>query len=174
MLKKLAILGVLCGIALGVMLLTTRNSHYEVKTQRHLAQPPAEVWSRLAEVERWPRWWPGVERAALAERLSRGALIELRLTGRPEEDPARVIRFEPGSTLFWQRPGVFGSRAGVGFVLQSTQTGAQIQIITFIDGPQAFLARFTGREAFASYQQKVLDALEEVSVAGRVAEQEKD
>jgi len=172
--KKLILLGLLLGLGFGVMVLTTRGSHFEVHTTLDMDESPARVWQHLVQVADWPRWWPGVERVVLECPLAIGTKIGLQLRGRPEQDPAIVVRLEPGSQLVWQRNGVFGSRAGTGVLLQRAGTGSKVQVSNTIDGPQAFLARFTGREAFVKYQRTLLAALQKDLGSSPVVEQKKD
>jgi hypothetical protein len=45
--------------------------------------------------------------------------------------------------------------------IEARTSGTLVAITTAVRGPPAFLARFTGREAFADYHQRVLASLGE-------------
>lgn len=125
-----------------------------------------QVWQRLAIVEDWPRWWPGVEVARIQGPLKAGSQIDLLMRGRPETNPALLIRVVAQQELTWEREGVFGSRAGTRFVLEDAEGGCRVRVENYIRGPQAFLARMTGQEAFAQYQQKLLANLQQFLLPG--------
>ncbi len=159
MLKKLAVVVVLLAIACSGFLFFSRDSRLEVTTSRELSFPPAKVWREVAEVWAWPRWWPGLETAEVNAQLVSGTEIRLGLKGDPERSLAQVVTVVPARELAWSRPGVFGSRTVTRFELRPTATGTTVVVTSSILGPQAVFARATGREAFSTYQQRLLDAL---------------
>lgn len=174
MLKKLLVLSLLLGVAFGLMLLTTGKSHFEVSTRTRLAAAPEVVWSPLALVPTWPRWWPGLEQAVPRGELAVGGVIDLVLKGQQEQAPAVLTRFEPGRALTWERPGLFGSRVGTAFFLVPRAAATELRMVNYIDGPQAFMARITGQEAFTDYQRKLLDSLKVYLDVNLVRPGEKD
>ncbi|BCR04078.1 hypothetical protein DESUT3_11470 [Desulfuromonas versatilis] len=159
MLKKLAVLLVLLGVAFGVMMLTTRSSTFVVANSLGFAQSPEQIWPTLLAVEDWPRWWPGVEKAWLPQGWQRGASFELELRGTPTDQPASVSAMVEAKELAWRRPGVLGSYTLTTFKLVKMAEGTEVFLESSIHGPQAFLARITGRDEFGQYHDQVLGAL---------------
>ncbi|AMV71579.1 SRPBCC family protein [Desulfuromonas sp. DDH964] len=159
MLKKLTVVLVLLALAGGGFLVFSRDSRLDVTSSREVAFPPAKVWREVAEVWAWPRWWPGLETAEVNAQLLPGTEIRLGLKGDPERSLAQVVTVLPARELAWSRPGVLGSRTVTRFELRPTAAGTTVVVTSSILGPQAILARATGREAFSSYQQRLLDAL---------------
>jgi hypothetical protein len=79
---------------------TQSSSHYEFRSEWHLAADPDEVYTTLQDVAQYPAWWPQVVRAAWLDDSS-GELVvhstlpyELKVVlHREREDPhARVLR----------------------------------------------------------------------------------
>lgn len=161
MLKKIAVLLTLLGMAFGLMLLTTGESRFEVQTSAPLHVPPTRVWQVLAAVGEWSEWWPGVEEAQLYGSLVAGSEVSLRLKGVPTEDPALLTKVDVLHELTWERPGVLGSRAGTRFLIEVINGGSRLTVENFVQGPQAFLARITGKDTFIKYQQEILKSLQE-------------
>ncbi len=174
MLKKIAVLLVVLGLCFALMLLTTGDSHFEVQSHASFPLPQEEVWQLLAEVDGWPDWWPGMEEARLVGALIAGSEIRLRLKGMPTNDSALLKLVSSPNELVWEGPGVLGSRAGTRFLLERDAAGSRLTIQNFVRGPQAFLARFTGEEAFVKYQQKLLEALGLALQGKRLAAGKKD
>lgn len=168
MLKKLAVIFVLLGVGFVIMMLTTRNSSFAVSHDRTIARPSADVWRVLTDVDRWPQWWPGVQTARLSAWQS-GEELELVFKGNPGADPARVEFFLEGKTLAWSRKGVLGSRTGTEIALETVSGGCRVSIVDTIYGPQAFLARFTGEEAFSKYHNLLLENLKTLVEQGAPA-----
>lgn len=159
MLKKVVVLLLLLGLAFALMLLTTGGSRFVVRSSRVLPAPPQQVWQHLAAVPDWPRWWPGLTRVRLDDGLSAGSMLQLQLRGQPRVTRARLSVVGAPDELGWESPGVFGSHAGTRFLLEAQAAGCRLTVENYIHGPQAFLARFTGREAFSRYQRKLLENL---------------
>ncbi len=158
MIKKLAVILVLLGVGFVIMMLTTRNTTFSVSHDQTIARPSSEVWSVLIDVDRWPHWWPGVKTARLPVWRG-GAELELVFKGNPGADPARVERVIAGENLGWSRKGVLGSMTGTEVKLEALSGGCRVTIVDTIYGPQAFLARFTGEEAFTKYHNLLLNNL---------------
>ncbi len=157
MLKKIIVLLMVLGLSFGLVLLTTTESRFEVRSHLLLAAPVGELWVMLADVDRWPDWWPGMEESRLDGVLQQGSKIHLRLKGVPVSDPALLTRVRAPQELVWEVPGVLGSQAGTRFLLEADAAGSRLTISNFIIGPQAFFAGFTGDDAFLKYQQKLLE-----------------
>ena len=160
MLRKLVVLAVTLGVAFGVLLLAGRSATFVCSRSLTVAKPPAVVWSVLADVDRWPRWWPGVVTARLGSGWQVGGTLELELKGRPEREPARIETFVPGRHTTWSRQGVLGSIVRTSLRLAPAAGGTMVELESSIHGPQAVFARFTGRTAFDRYHQAVLAALQ--------------
>lgn len=161
MLKKLGVLLILLGLALGGLLLTSADSRFVAEASLAMPYPPAAVYARLAAVGEWPRWWPGVEAASLAPGWQPGAELQITLKGDPEQEPAVVDETSPDAALSWQRPGVLGSRTRTRFALQPAGEATLVQLRSEIHGPQAVLARWTARGDFIRYQELVLSQLKQ-------------
>jgi hypothetical protein len=161
MLKKALILGLVLIASFGVMLLTTRASTFVVQNSQLIVQDPVKVWQVLADVELWPEWWPGVETARLDSFWAEGEQLELVFKGNPADGPAQIDRYQIGLELAFSREGVLGSRASTALRLESQPGAVLVTVVSMVRGPQAFLARFTGREAFAAYHKRLLDSLSE-------------
>ncbi len=174
MLKKIAVLLTILGLAFVLLLLTTGESRFELRSSAMMSGSQEQVWQILVTIEEWPQWWPGVERARLTGGLVSGSDIDLRMKGQPGEDPARLIIVTPPTELVWERPGVLNSRAGTRFLLEEGNDGCSLTVENFIQGPQAVLARITGKDAFAEYQQQMLKNLELYLRAKLAAAGEKD
>lgn len=159
MLKKIVVLLVILGFSFALMLLTTGESHFEVASHASFSVSQEELWQVLIAVDSWSDWWPGMEEARLVGALSGGSKIHLRLKGMPTKEPAFLTLVNPQNELVWERSGVFGSRAGTRLTLEPDAEGSRLTIENFIRGPQAFLARFTGEDAFVKYQQTLLERL---------------
>ncbi len=159
MLKKIIVLLLILGLSFAMLLTTTGESHFEVQSHARFSTPPGDVWQILVAVDRWSDWWPGMDEAWLVGSLTEGSEIELRLKGMPASDPARLSRVRSLKELAWEGPGVLGSRAGTRFLLEPDAEGSLVTIENYVRGPQAFLTRFTGEEAFSKYQQKLLNTL---------------
>ncbi len=159
MLKKVTVLVVVLGVAFGLMLLTTGESHFEISRSTTLPEPQAQVWQALVSVDSWPEWWPGMERSRLNGELVPGNKISLQLKGMPTADTAIVSEVDIYKRLAWEGAGVLGSLARTSFVLAGESTGSRLTITNSIRGPQAFLARITGEDAFLDYQQSLLQSL---------------
>ena len=159
MLKKIFVLLVILGFSFALMLLTTGESHFEVASHASYPVSQEELWQVLVAVDSWSDWWPGVEESRLVGALSAGSEFHLRLKGMPTKEPAVLIVVRPQNELVWESSGVFGSRAGTRFLLEPDAENSRLTIENFIRGPQAFLARFTGEDAFVKYQQTLLERL---------------
>jgi len=166
MLKKLAVLLVLLGVAFALMMLTTRHTSFAVVDSLAVARPPEVVWAVLTEIEQWPQWWPGVQEARIAPAWQAGATMEILLKGNPDRSPATLETVAPGRQLAWRRPGVLGSIVRTTLGLEPQAEGTRVVLESAIVGPQAFLARFTGEEEFSRYHRQVLLSLQQQS-AGR-------
>jgi len=161
MLKKAATLVLVLVVAFGVMLLSTRSSTFVVRDSLLIGEDPVRVWRVLADVERWPQWWPGVETARLGSSWAEGERLALVFKGNPAAGPVRIERYRIGRELAFSREGVLGSRAGAALRLEPLPDAVVVSVESVVHGPQAFLARFTGREAFAAYHQRLLTGLRE-------------
>ena len=159
MLKKVAILAGLLTMAIGVLLMTSGDRTFAVKNDLTIDRPAVEIWQVLTDVEKWSLWWPGVKEARLAPHRREGAVLELVLKGRPEKEPATVETVVEEREMIWERPGILGSVTRTSVMLEAEPGGTRISLMSFIKGPQAFLAAFTGREEFARYHEAVLVAL---------------
>ncbi|MCF6178440.1 MAG: SRPBCC family protein [Geopsychrobacter sp.] len=174
MLKKVALLLILLGLAFGALVLLGQKSSFTVQSTRQYPLTQAQVWRVLTNVERWPDWWPGAERAELSGSFANGSTIRLTLKGLPDASPARLGRVESPHGFLWSRAGVLSSQAGTAFRLEAVNSGVQLRIENFIYGPQAILARITGEEAFRKYQLKLLANLDRYLHSKRIARREKD
>jgi uncharacterized protein YndB with AHSA1/START domain len=159
MLKKLLAVGALLVVLLGLLLLTARGHRFEVVTARTFEQPPAAVWQLLATPATWTQWWPGLEAVEAGQGLRPGAPLGLALKGLPERSPAEVLIVAPERELAWRRPGVLGSYSFTRFALRPVGTGTELTMSSAIVGPQAVLARATGREEFTNYHNRLLQQL---------------
>lgn len=159
MLKKVAVLTGLLVMAFGVMMMTAGDRTFEVQNAVTINRPAVEIWPVLTEVEKWPAWWPGVQEARLSPGWRRGASLHLALKGTPEKKPATVDMVVDEREITWERPGILGSVTRTSVFLEPAPDGTRIKLMSFIEGPQAFLAAFTGREEFARYHEAVLGSL---------------
>lgn len=159
MLKKVAILAGLLAMAIGVLIVTSGDRTFAVKNDLTIDRLAVEIWPVLTDVEKWPAWWPGVQEARLVPDWREGANLDLVLKGRPEKDPATVETVVEEKEMTWERPGILGSVTRTSVVLEAAPGGTRISLMSFIKGPQAFLAGFTGKEEFARYHEAVLVAL---------------
>ncbi|PLX83601.1 MAG: hypothetical protein C0617_10700 [Desulfuromonas sp.] len=160
MLKKLAGLLACLGIAFGAMMLFTAERSFEVDNRQVVAHPAASVWAVLADVDRWPAWWPGVEEARLESGWRPGAALALVLKGTPERRPARIEAVVAGRRMSWVRDGVLGSLTRTSLDLEPLGGETRVTLKSTIHGPQAFMAGLTGKEEFAMYHRAVLTRLE--------------
>lgn len=160
MLKKLLILALLLVAGLFLLVQTSRDSRFESESSQLLNQPVGQVWQLLADVDGWRQWWPGVKQVKLLGPLAVGSLIDLHFKGVPEEHPVKLIRFETGHQLAWQRQGVLGSVAETEVLLRPQGEGTLLTIRTLIVGPQARLAEFFNADSFAQYQELFLKSVE--------------
>ena len=165
MLKKALILASVILLCFGIMMAATRDARFAVEESRVLDEPRQAIWSVLVDVNAWPQWWPGVAAAELDPAWSRGAMLLLTLEGRAQKAPAIVDLCQQGSHLSWSSPGVLGSTIRTQLRLEKTSSGVLVSMENSLDGPQAFLARFTGKETFSQYQKQVLQALQECLMA---------
>lgn len=157
--KKLLILLLVFGLAFAAMMLTTGQSRFQVSDTLFIESPPDRVWEVVTEIEDWPLWWPGVEKARVTPDLQAGARFTMDLKGNPQKRPAIIEAVIPQRRLSWQREGILKSTAATTLSLQPEPGGSRMTLKTSIRGPQAFLARFTGEQQFAHYHQRVLDSL---------------
>jgi|GEM_PF-1115763 len=160
MLKKILILLLLLAAGLGLLLLTSHNSRFEVHHSLQLNRAPEHIWPLLADVDGWQNWWPGVERSALLGPLAAGSRIDLKFKGLPSTDPVRLETLSPLRRLGWSGPGVLGSTVETQIELRKNADGCEVILSNSITGPQAVLARISGSEKFTEYQQLVLKVLE--------------
>ena len=158
MLKKLAVLLTLVLIAFGVMMATTGQSFFSVEDSIIIETPLEQTWDFLAAVSAWPQWWPGVEAARVVPGLRAGARFELILRG-VAAPPPTIESLVRHKQLSWIRDGVLGSSTRTGLRLSAHQHGTEVTLSSTIRGPQAFLARLTGRQNFESYHRQVLEAM---------------
>ncbi|MFO7982803.1 MAG: SRPBCC family protein [Desulfuromonadales bacterium] len=161
MLKKALLLAAVVLLCFGIMMAATRDASFAVEESRILEEPPRAIWSVLTDVNAWPEWWPGVRAAELDPAWSKGAMMALRLEGRPERVPAIVEIYRQGDCLSWGSAGVLGSTTRTIVRLEKKSNGILVSMENSLQGPQAFLARFTGKKAFSQYQKQVLQALQE-------------
>lgn len=161
MLKKTLLLVLPLAVLFGGMLLASRSSIFEVRDSLSIDQSPEALWAVLFAVQDWPQWWPGVESAKLAASWVEGERLDLVFKGNPTAGPARIERYRIGRELAFSREGVLGSRVGTGIQLEPQGTAVLVSAESVVRGPQALLARVTGREAFSAYQQRLLVALKE-------------
>lgn len=159
MLKKVVVLLAALGGAFAIMMLTTRGTSFAVGTSLAVDQAPAAVWTALTAVEQWPRWWPGMEEAKVSPGWQPGAALTVVLKGNAEKSPATVEVVTAGRELAWRRPGVLGSTTRTTVKLDPAADGTLVSLESSIVGPQAFLAKFTGREEFVRYNRMVLEGL---------------
>lgn len=174
MFKKIVILLTILGLAFGLLLLTTGESHFEVQSHARLPVAQGTLWQRLMEVERWPSWWPGMEEVRLSGDFKTGNRFSLRLKGMPARDEVLITRVSPPREFAWEGPGVLGSRTGTRLSLEQDGAGCRLTVVTFVHGPQAFLARMTGEAAFKEYQLALLARLERSLASKPPATGEKD
>lgn len=160
MLKKIALPAALLLVAFALPMLTTRSSRFVIENAAEFGLPADAVWEAFATVPDWPAWWPGVRAARLSPGCREGAVLELVLEGNPERSSARIVTFVPGKEIAWSRKGVLGSTTRTRWRLQPGEGGTVIRLESPIEGPQAVLARVTGREAFEKYHQTVLASLQ--------------
>lgn len=159
MLKKMAVLAAILGIAFVVMMLTTRSTTFTGSHTETFEQPASRVWQVLTEVDRWSSWWPGMQEARISPALEEGAELTLILKGTPEKSPATVESLTPGRKMAWVRSGILGSTTRTTWQLEEQEGRALVTLETFIRGPQAFLANFTGKKQFAAYHEQAVSAL---------------
>lgn len=159
MLKKVAVLAVFLGMAFGIMMLSTSEKTFEVENSLAIGRPASEIWPVLTDVERWQTWWPGMQKARLQPGWKEGAPLELILKGTPEKKAARVETVTAEKELTWVRCGVLKSVTRTSLRLEPVAGGTRVSLKSFIQGPQAFLAGFTGKEEFARYHEAVLAGL---------------
>src|SRR5690606_33615787 len=133
---------------------------FEVRNTLIIDHPAAEIWPVMTDVGKWREWWPGVQEAKLTDTWRQGATLDLVLKGAPEERPARVEAVVAERELTWKRPGILGSITRTSILLEPVAGGTRIGLLSFIEGPQAVLAGFTGRDAFEKYHEAVFAALE--------------
>ena len=159
MLKKalFILLLVLCGLA--GLLLTARGSRFAVQQSEVFPQPPSVVWQLVSDVDGWPRWWPGVERASLLGPLAVGSRIDLKLRGLPETQPVRLVTLVPQRQLEWSGKGVLASTVATRVELHKTAQGCEVRLSNSIVGPQAVLARYGSGDDFPRYQKLFLQSL---------------
>lgn len=156
MLKKIAVLSLVLTAAFGLLMLAGRKATFVVETSGEVGRPLPVVWQTLTTVESWPKWWPGMKRAALPAGWRKGAALELVLAGNPDRRPARVVSVIRGGELSWTRPGVLASDTRTILRIEAHGGGSKVSVASCIVGPQAFLARVTGRDAFARYHRSIL------------------
>ncbi len=159
MLKKVVVLLTLTLIAFGVMMATTSQSVFSVEDSIIIEVPLEQAWDLLAAVSAWPQWWPGVEAARVVPRLQAGARFELILRGDADTPPATIESLVKHKQLSWLRDGVLGSSTRTALRLSAHQGGTEVTLNSVIRGPQAFLARLTGRENFETYHRQVLESM---------------
>lgn len=161
MLKKALILAAVILLCFGIMMAATRDASFAVEESRLLEEPRQAIWSVLTDVNAWPEWWPGVRAAEIDPAWSGGSRLALRLEGRPERVPAIVDIYRQRDCLSWGSPGVLGSTTRTIMRLEKKPSGVLVSMENSLQGPQAFLARFTGKKTFSQYQKQVLQALQE-------------
>jgi hypothetical protein len=161
MLKKLGVLIVVLGLALGGLLLGSGQSRFAAESSRLLPYPVAPVWAQLTAVGQWSGWWPGVTAASLAPGWQPGAELCIALQGDPEQAPAVVDGVTAETELSWKRPGVLGSQTRTCIELQPSGSQTLVLLRSEIQGPQAVLARWTAQDDFRRYQELVLTRLGE-------------
>lgn len=159
MLKKAAILAGLLAMAAVVLWMASGGRVFEVRNSRTIDRPASEIWSVMSDAGEWREWWPGVQEARLEETWRQGATLHLVLKGTPEERPARVETVVAERELVWKRPGILGSVTRTSILLEPVPGGTRVSLASSIEGPQAVLAGFTGRDAFEKYHEAVLAAL---------------
>ena len=160
MLKKLAFLALVLGLAFGAMMLAARSATFVCSRSLVVHDSPAAVWHAATDVGQWPQWGPGVLRSKLTAGWRMGGTLELELQGRPERNPARIEAVVPERELAWVRPGVLGSVTRTTVRVEPVAGGTKVTLESSIRGPQAFLGRFTGREVFDGCHEAVLSGLQ--------------
>ncbi len=161
MLKKLLVIAVLLGVAIGLLLLTARGQRFTCESAVLLPMSQESVWQALAVVENWPLWWPGVKQARLAPASAgAGGQLLLSLTGMPDGDPATLLIWQPSEILRFQRRGVLMSRTETEFALQPAANGVMVRFSLEVRGPQALLARWLRQEDFSLYTEAVTLSLQ--------------
>jgi len=163
MMKKTAILVFIFGAAFGVLLLTTGNARFLVQDSLLIEREPRQIWQALTDVEHWPRWWPGVETARLESSWAEGKKLELTLRGNSTGGTVQIECYRPGAELMFTRRGVLGSRVGNRLLLEPQSGAVLVTVESLVVGPQAVLARITGKEAFAAYHLRLLAGLREAA-----------
>jgi hypothetical protein len=169
-LKKVIFLLALLGIGLGVLVLTSGNATFSREDSVEVEHSASTVWGALIDAQRWPQWWPGMERVSLDAELREGAMIDLFLAGIPDGEPARVKTVSPLRELAWERSGILGSLTRTRLRLVSAKNGnTVVSLESHILGPQAVLAKYARRDDFAHYHEVVLRSLELHLERGAVA-----
>ncbi len=161
MLKKLGLLLIVLGLALGGLLLGSGQSRFATESSLLLPYPVAPVWAQLTSVGQWPGWWPGVVAASLAPGWQPGAELCIALQGDSEQTPAIVEGVTNETTISWKRPGVLGSETRTCIELQPSGGDTLVRLRSEIQGPQAVMARWAAQDEFSRYQELVLARLSE-------------
>lgn len=161
MLKKLLVLVAVLSLAFGALMLTSGKTAFDVQNCKDVKASPGEVWQVLVDAPSWNLWWPGVKEAKVEPDWQVGASLQQVLAGDADSKPARITGLVPMMALAWERPGVLGSTVGTRLELGTASRGSSLCIASAISGPQAVLARVTGREEFEQYHQKVLSGLDD-------------
>lgn len=103
----------------------------------HIAAPPDQVWTVLADIERWPEWTASV---TSVERLDDGpvAVGSLARVKQPRLRAAvwRVTSVEPGRSFDWaaKSPGI---TTAAGHRLEPTHDGTRVALTIEMSGPLA-------------------------------------
>ena len=161
MIKKTTILFLALVATFGGVMFFGQGRTFSVSHSRVVEKSPEQIWEVLTDVERWPDWWPGMEKATIDPGWQPGASLALDLRGQPKRGAGRLETADPGRAMSWTGKGVLGSQVRTTIRLQSGSAGTQISLENKISGPQAILAKITGDKAFSDYQGLVLQRLTE-------------
>lgn len=156
MLKKVAVLLMMVGIAFVGLKISATKVRFDVQNCMDLKGTPGEFWQVLTDAEGWKHWWPGVLEARIEPGWQQGAQLNVSLIGESQAQPATVTAVVPMMTLAWEKPGLMGSTLGTQLELGSSSAGSSLCFSTRVVGPQAVLAGVTGRDEFEQYHKKVL------------------
>lgn len=75
----------------------------EIEVRVQIAAPPDQIWSVLADVDRWPEWDPAVTKLERLDTAPFGAGSRARVTQpRLPKNIWQVTQWEPGSGFVWQ------------------------------------------------------------------------
>ena len=108
-----------------------------------VAAPPTAVWSRLADVERWPTWNPACVSGRLDGGLSPGARLHLELRhprGRAFWTSPVVTEVDSGARIAWETRAL-GVRAPTVTTLEPHDDGTLVTLTSESRGALGFAYR---------------------------------